>query len=279
MLRFLYGLVFRVFVVCALLVSAAKLTGPLRHDPMMPLFTNPDGSRCPMACLFGIRPGDTTFQEAVTLIQTHPMTDNLQLLQDDFTGTPTDQFGHHFQQPDHWSAVFMGQGGNVIWLQLYKGRSQSGSDDQQPLYTVCLKSVFNNATIEFPKITSELALMWHSTSFLQMVATLGVPQSISSATIAPTGAWPGNSRLESFYFDDRLVITHMNETHLPANLNHNFFDSICIYSSPGFNARFGSGFHGRVGAVVPWLGIYASTDDYLHWLSDNPATEPVAVMP
>src|SRR5262249_44610444 len=38
------------------------------------LFTNPDGSPCSQPCLFGIRPGVTTYDEAVRLLKAHPLT-------------------------------------------------------------------------------------------------------------------------------------------------------------------------------------------------------------
>lgn len=121
--------------------------------------------------------------------------------------------------------------------------------------------------------------MWHKMSFLEMVATLGEPQSISSPVIASTGAAFADKRLESFYFDDRLVITHTNDMPRPPGFIHNFFDSVCIYAVADFSSRFHTGFHGRSGAVVPWLGMYASTQDYYDWMAENPAIEPVRVMP
>src|SRR5262249_11028164 len=38
------------------------------------IFTNPDGSACQQPCLFGIRPGTTTYDQAVVLLKTHPLT-------------------------------------------------------------------------------------------------------------------------------------------------------------------------------------------------------------
>jgi hypothetical protein len=38
------------------------------------LFTNPDGTPCQRPCLFGIRPGKTTYADAVQKLQMHPFT-------------------------------------------------------------------------------------------------------------------------------------------------------------------------------------------------------------
>src|SRR5258708_8907702 len=53
---------------------AAQTLGAARPSPLAPLFTNPDGTRCEMPCLFGIRPGVTTRTEAVALFKAHPFT-------------------------------------------------------------------------------------------------------------------------------------------------------------------------------------------------------------
>jgi hypothetical protein len=284
MLRFLCNIVLRVFIGSVLLIYTAILSGSFRHDPLIPLFTNPDGLHCEMPCLLGIRVGETMLEDAIALVQSHPMTYNLRLFEDDFiTGLPTGRWGSAFHG-SNWSVLFMGQSGNAVALQIYvRGDLRhilaTGFDYQYPVGAVCLKSVFNNGTIELPPISAELALMWHKTSFLQMITTLGEPQSISSPAIAGTGVSFGSTRLESFYFDDQLVITHTNNTSQPPDFFHNFFDSVCIYANTDFNTRFNTGFHGRTGAIVPWLGLYASIQDYYDWIAENPATEPVRVMP
>lgn len=42
------------------------------------LFTNPDGTPCERPCLFGVRPGTTTRNEAIALLKAHPATRNFQ---------------------------------------------------------------------------------------------------------------------------------------------------------------------------------------------------------
>lgn len=53
---------------------AAQVLGQAQPSPLAPLFTNPDGKRCEMPCLFGIRPGLTTRSEAIALFKAHPFT-------------------------------------------------------------------------------------------------------------------------------------------------------------------------------------------------------------
>lgn len=275
MIRVFYNLVLRVFTGSVLLVCTAIFAGSLRYDPMIGLFTNPDGSRCEMPCLFGIRAGETTFEDVIILVQNHPMTHNLRLFEDDFaTGLPTGRWGRAFHGSD-WSILFLGQSGNVVALQIYQNEccSRSGIDYQYPVGAVCLRSVLNNGTMELPLISAELTWMWHRTSFLQMIATLGIPQSISSRTIAPAYYHFGSPRLESFYFEDQLVITHTNDTPLPPDFFRNFFDSVCLYPATNLR-RSHTGFQGRSGAPIPWLGLFASQQDYFDWMAENPQWDP-----
>lgn len=286
MLRFFRNISLVVFVSSLLLIYSAIAIGPLRHDPLKPFFTNPDGSRCEMPCLLGIRPGETTFGEAITLVQNHPLTHNLRLFEDDFsTGLPTDEWwGKPYFHSGYFSVLFMGQNGNAVALQIYEEREgqydpQDEIDYQNPVRAMCLKSTFNNGTIELPLITSELTAIWHDASFLQMITSLGAPQSISSPAIRPTRVAFGWTRLESFYFNDHLVITHTSDTSQPPDFSHNFFDSICIYADEDIDLfiRFATGYHGRTGAIVPWLGLNASRQDYYDWIAENPATEPIRI--
>jgi hypothetical protein len=43
----------------------------------MALFTNPDGSPCAQPCLFGVRPGKTTLDDALKILDRHPLTHSL----------------------------------------------------------------------------------------------------------------------------------------------------------------------------------------------------------
>src|SRR5258708_4097760 len=66
------------FVGIAAATFAAQKLGGIRPSPLVLLFTNPDGTRCEMPCLFGIRPGSTSRTEAVALFTAHPFTRNVQ---------------------------------------------------------------------------------------------------------------------------------------------------------------------------------------------------------
>src|SRR5439155_3180845 len=41
-------------------------------SPVAALFTNADGTHCQLPCLFGIRPNDTRFNDALALLKAHP---------------------------------------------------------------------------------------------------------------------------------------------------------------------------------------------------------------
>ncbi|MEQ8672785.1 MAG: hypothetical protein RLP44_26900 [Aggregatilineales bacterium] len=277
MLRFFRNISLLVFVVSLLLIYSAIASGSFRHDPLKSFFTNPDGSRCEMPCLLGIRAGETTFEEAITLVQNHPLTHNLRFFEGDYGfGLPSG-----LGATSQW-ILFAGQNGNAVGLQIfgrwgYSSDLQDGVDYHNPVDAVCIKSAFNNGRIELPLINSELTAIWHDASFLQMITTLGTPQSISSPVIAGTRVAFGSTRLESFYFDEHLVITHTSDTSQPPDFFHNFFDTLCIYAYPNLFIRFMTGFHGRTGAIVPWLGLNASIQDYYDWIADNPATQRVQV--
>lgn len=68
----LYRLALGCIGVLALLMLVGRLVGSTRPLPLAILFTNPDGSTCQRPCLFGIRPGETTFDQAFALLREHP---------------------------------------------------------------------------------------------------------------------------------------------------------------------------------------------------------------
>jgi hypothetical protein len=57
-------------------ILIARLAGSTHPKPALfsVLFTNPDGSPCEMPCMFGVRPGKMTVDEAVARLQQHPFT-------------------------------------------------------------------------------------------------------------------------------------------------------------------------------------------------------------
>jgi len=65
----------------SLLITAAHWIGGLQPLPLAAWFTNPDGTPCTYPCLFGIRPGVTRLEDAITLIRSHPVTRHMQITQ------------------------------------------------------------------------------------------------------------------------------------------------------------------------------------------------------
>ncbi len=63
-------------LICALATISltARAIGGRHSDWPALLFTNPNGSPCQRPCLFGIRPGYTTFEESEALLNAHPIT-------------------------------------------------------------------------------------------------------------------------------------------------------------------------------------------------------------
>lgn len=55
-------------------VLATRLIGSARVSTASLLFTNPDGSPCRLPCLFGIQPGETSAEQAIQILKTHPLT-------------------------------------------------------------------------------------------------------------------------------------------------------------------------------------------------------------
>src|SRR4051812_21567848 len=54
-------------------ILAVRVLGGRQPSVVDMLFTNPDGSPCERPCLFGIRPGVTKIDEALSILNTHPL--------------------------------------------------------------------------------------------------------------------------------------------------------------------------------------------------------------
>ncbi len=82
-----FRLTLGVLIVSAAAIVASRLSGN-SHTPLVAaLFTNPDGTPCQRPCLFGIRPGQTTLDEAVALLRVHPLTQSLKRVSFGFADT------------------------------------------------------------------------------------------------------------------------------------------------------------------------------------------------
>jgi hypothetical protein len=58
----------------AIVFGGVQLSAKMQPSHLAMLFTNPDGTPCKRPCLFGIRPGETPYEPAIRLLQTHPLT-------------------------------------------------------------------------------------------------------------------------------------------------------------------------------------------------------------
>ncbi len=63
-----------VIFISAVAVSITQFICGARPSQFALLFTNPDGTPCQRPCLFGVRPGETSYQHTIALLQTHPFT-------------------------------------------------------------------------------------------------------------------------------------------------------------------------------------------------------------
>src|SRR5215471_5045053 len=66
-------------VMLSSVMLAIHVIGGLFPNPIAVLFTNPDGSPCQMPCLFGVRPGVTTLDEGLRILDKHPLTHKTEL--------------------------------------------------------------------------------------------------------------------------------------------------------------------------------------------------------
>jgi len=63
-----------VLAVVTLFVTVGRWLGYTQSPNLALLFTYPDGTPCQRPCLFGIRPGQSSYAQAVALLQFHPLT-------------------------------------------------------------------------------------------------------------------------------------------------------------------------------------------------------------
>lgn len=98
-----------IFTLC---IVGARGIGSLRHAPINDLFTEPDGSPCAALCLFGIKPGRMSADEAIHLLETHPLTRQL-------TIDPGDGGGYLTARRGSRTSITMSvMRGQVVWVQL-----------------------------------------------------------------------------------------------------------------------------------------------------------------
>lgn len=60
-------------------ILASRVVGAAQANPIAVLFTNPDGTPCQMPCLLGVRPGETTLDEGLHILDQHPLTHGMEV--------------------------------------------------------------------------------------------------------------------------------------------------------------------------------------------------------
>jgi hypothetical protein len=114
MLRLCVRTLILIIVLSAALFTA-RLIGKTQPAPSLfsVIFTNPDGSPCEMPCMFGVRPGKMTADEALAMLRKHPVTRDMT----------------ESQGSDSVDTIFAAQGVTVYvgaqarWMGIYYGYS------------------------------------------------------------------------------------------------------------------------------------------------------------
>jgi len=76
-MRRLLRLALLLITTCAALILTTRLVGRSQPNPLAVLFTNAAGSPCDHPCLLGVRPGETTVDEAMVLVRQHPLVQSI----------------------------------------------------------------------------------------------------------------------------------------------------------------------------------------------------------
>lgn len=246
-----------------------------RTDPMAPLFTYPDGTPCPMPCLFGIQPGITAREDALALAAAHPMTAMLTVTDDyaqQTSAAPFRAYGSPAASRVRGDRELLGSAGpgspQIVQLHIYAySRLPEGPRrfhfaslaNPQRVWAVCLRSFIPARPMRRPPpVGGGLATLWQRADLRQTVATLGTPDWFSHSRIGTARTyWPGELRTEAGYFGGHLIVSHVGDgvSITPAR---NWFSSVCVYSRDhpwGVDGlRAGTGFHSPMAQRMPWPG-------------------------
>ncbi len=83
MTRFFFRLIGFFAFIILLLIVGTRLVGSLRPPlPLKTVMAKPDGSACDRPCLFRIRPGETSVEQAVQILNSHPLTRDAKWIND-----------------------------------------------------------------------------------------------------------------------------------------------------------------------------------------------------
>ena len=196
-------------------VGAIRLVSGLQTGSFTLLFTQPDGSACERPCLLGVRPGDTTFDAAIALLKTHPVTRDLE-----------------FKVINYRMNLFNGRGLTVIVLKTPGGNVASIGVQFFP------SKFFPSSS---PSEESRPASPVQSESFGDVVAFLGPPSAVYSTS--------SNDAMWSYYFSDQLIVGTVLESPLTGTNRINVRDSVDFISLVT-SRRFQT-----PGTVAHWFGF------------------------
>jgi hypothetical protein len=67
-------IVFLSFIAAVILLATRLLGGTRPALALATIMSKPDGTACDRPCLFGVRPGETSFEQATQILNSHPLT-------------------------------------------------------------------------------------------------------------------------------------------------------------------------------------------------------------
>ncbi len=112
----LFRLTLALLIISGTMTLAARLAGTTQPSPLTPLSTSPNGNPCDHPCLFGIRPGKMTIDEAIAVVKTHWFLNNVRLL-----------------NSESYSFVIAGNGKSSFADKQFLIRLVPGPGDQKPI--------------------------------------------------------------------------------------------------------------------------------------------------
>jgi hypothetical protein len=172
-----------VTVLLAALVGLTRLISRTNKVTSFALiFTGPNGLPCAQPCMFGIRPGQTTFLDAVALLRAHPLTRDLRVTDS------VERRGLVFSGDPFNVGLSCDDEGKLNMVDVQIGAAAPGDQAPPP-------SVFQSAT------------------FADMLLELGSPDYVAF------GSATSGSIIESYYQALHLRIAHEARSELRINPN------------------------------------------------------------
>jgi hypothetical protein len=198
---------FYFFLLMLMLVTVVRLIGSTQPATLATLFTNPDGSPCQTPCLFGVRPGETTYEDALSLLRAHPFTAdfdinpewgvakgpqvNVLLFTNDSNVVTRINLGHKVGAPRlSWGAL-----GEVITV--------LGTPDMLNLSSETTQAYYLSGHLEFSFAQSEQQRVSPIDQFDSMFVFAKAPATPSSPTM-----WRGFRNMNDYKIHQRYRMNH-----------------------------------------------------------------------